>query len=66
MFHTISQYCKDHGILITAYSPLGSGDSYMGKRQDTPFLLKDEDVLKIAAEVSRTPAQVAYTNIVYY
>ncbi|CAO3655566.1 unnamed protein product [Mucor fragilis] len=43
------KYCKDHGILITAYSPLGSTDSP---------LFKDEKVLKIAEKYNVSPAQI--------
>ncbi|KAI8083380.1 NADP-dependent oxidoreductase domain-containing protein [Gilbertella persicaria] len=43
------KYCKDHGILITAYSPLGSTDSP---------LLKDEVVSKIAEKNKVSPAQI--------
>jgi diketogulonate reductase-like aldo/keto reductase len=52
------QYCKEKGIAVTAYSPLGSGDSFVGKREDTPKLLKNEIVHKVAKEVNRSPAQV--------
>ncbi|KAI9254949.1 NADP-dependent oxidoreductase domain-containing protein [Helicostylum pulchrum] len=43
------KYCKDHGILVTAYSPLGSTNS--------PFL-NDESVAKIAEKYNSTPASV--------
>ncbi|EIE86351.1 hypothetical protein G6F46_004183 [Rhizopus delemar] len=43
------QYCKDHGIIVTAYSPLGSTNS--------PFL-KDEKIAKIAEKYNVTPAQI--------
>ncbi|CAO3685278.1 unnamed protein product [Rhizopus stolonifer] len=42
-------YCKEHKILVTAYSPLGSTNS--------PFL-KDEKIAKIAEKYTTTPAQV--------
>jgi len=51
-------YCASKGIIITAYSPLGSGDSYTGAREDTPTLLKEEKVIQIAEDVGKTPAQV--------
>ncbi|KAG1446056.1 hypothetical protein G6F56_009699 [Rhizopus delemar] len=43
------QYCKDHDIIVTAYSPLGSTNS--------PFL-KDEKIAKIAEKYNATPAQI--------
>ncbi|KAI8883475.1 Aldo/keto reductase [Backusella circina FSU 941] len=43
------QYCKDHGIVVTAYSPLGSTNSP---------LFEDETVLNIAAKYNVTAAQI--------
>ncbi|KAI8643052.1 NADP-dependent oxidoreductase domain-containing protein [Parasitella parasitica] len=43
------KYCKDHGILVTAYSPLGSTNSP---------LFKDETVVKIAEKYNVSPAQI--------
>ncbi|KAG1171042.1 hypothetical protein G6F36_011811 [Rhizopus arrhizus] len=43
------QYCKEHNIVVTAYSPLGSTNS--------PFL-KDEKIAKIAEKYNATPAQI--------
>ncbi|CEP17417.1 hypothetical protein [Parasitella parasitica] len=43
------KYCKDHEILITAYSPLGSTNSP---------LFKDETVVKIAEKYNVSPAQI--------
>ncbi|KAI7892278.1 NADP-dependent oxidoreductase domain-containing protein [Mucor mucedo] len=43
------KYCKDHGILVTAYSPLGSTNS--------PFL-NDASVAKIAEKHNNTTASV--------
>ncbi len=41
-------FCKQNNIIITAYSPLGTG-----------AILKDETIAQIAEKTSRTPAQVA-------
>lgn len=41
--------CQKHGIVVSAYSPLGLTDSP---------IFKDEDVLAVAKEVGATPAQV--------
>ena len=27
----LAKYCREHGIAVQAYSPLGSGDSYSGR-----------------------------------
>jgi alcohol dehydrogenase (NADP+) len=46
-------YCRDHGITLTAYSPLGAG------RTDQPSpLLADPLIASLAAERGATPAQV--------
>ncbi len=50
-------YCTAKGIVLTAYSPLGSSDSYTGKLEGAPSLLKCGVVNGIAAEVGRSPAQ---------
>jgi alcohol dehydrogenase (NADP+) len=41
-------FCRDHGILLTAYSPLGSPDSRVEQHQDDPKLLENPVVLEIA------------------
>jgi alcohol dehydrogenase (NADP+) len=44
------QYCKDHGIVLLAFAPLGHGM--------TPGLIEDPVITAIAARVKKTPAQV--------
>ena len=63
-------FCKEHGIALMAYSPLGSADSYSGasfpQRGTGPFecpgggspLLRNEVVAEVAARRGLTPAQV--------
>ncbi len=52
-------FCRDHGILMTAYSPLGSSDrSERLKASDEPSLLEHELIHNIAKEANCTPAQV--------
>jgi alcohol dehydrogenase (NADP+) len=60
-------YCRSQDILITAYSPLGSGDVAdiryavrpdAFKKTDEPSLLAHPLILEIAAKHSFTPAQV--------
>ena len=52
-------FCQDHGILMTAYSPLGSMDrSDALKRKNEPPVLEDKVLVEIAKEFNCTPAQV--------
>ncbi len=47
------QYCKDHGIVLLAFAPLGHGM--------TPGLIEDPVITAIAARIKKTPAQVLLT-----
>lgn len=52
-------YCQAHNIIVTAYSPLGSGDrSESMKKTDEPSLLENEVILKIAKKHDVTAAQI--------
>lgn len=52
-------YCRDKGIHLTAYSPLGSLDRPEAlKRSDEPPLLENEVVKSVAAEEGLTPGQL--------
>lgn len=52
-------YCKEHDVLLTAYSPLGSADRPAAlKKDDEPSLLGHPVVLKIAEKRNITPGQV--------
>jgi len=44
-------YCKEHGIVVLAFAPLGHGME--------PNVLQDEVICGIARHLQRTPAQVA-------
>jgi alcohol dehydrogenase (NADP+) len=52
-------YCHDHDIHLTAYSPLGSGDrASRMKRENEPVLFDDPTIKDIARQHDCTPAQV--------
>lgn len=52
-------YCRDHGIVMTAYSPLGSPDrpAFL-KQDDEPSLLEDPVILEVAARHDLSAGQV--------
>ena len=50
-------FCKEHGIHVTAYSPLGSPDSATMFKRRLPSLIDDVTVQEVAAQLGRTPAQ---------
>ncbi len=52
-------FCKNNGIHLTAYSPLGSKDRPDRlKTEDEPILLEDEQINEIAKKYNASPAQV--------
>lgn len=55
----LQKTCQAHDILLTAYSPLGSGDRPDNlKNENEPSLLKNETLNSIAREHNATAAQV--------
>ncbi len=53
------EYGKDNGVLLTAYSPLGSGDRPAALKKDTePSLLTQPIIVEIAERLKMSPAQV--------
>lgn len=51
--------CRDNGVHLTAYSPLGSMDRPEGlKAEDEPILLDDPTIVAIANQHDATPAQI--------
>jgi len=53
------EFCKTNGIMLTAYSPLGSGDRpAVLKRPDEPVLLSHPTIQAVAEKHGCSPAQV--------
>ncbi|WP_417444870.1 aldo/keto reductase [Joostella sp.] len=53
------EFCNNNSIILTGYSPLGSGDrSQEMKKDDEPNLLENEVISKIAMAHDCSPAQV--------
>jgi alcohol dehydrogenase (NADP+) len=53
------EYCKNHQVLLTAYSPLGSGDRPAALKKDNePSLLAHPTIVEIAEKRHITPGQV--------
>ena len=50
-------FCKEHDILITAYSPLGT-PTRPWAGPDEPKLLEDSKIIEIANSYNKTPAQI--------
>ncbi|XP_018525310.1 aldo-keto reductase family 1 member A1-B isoform X2 [Lates calcarifer] len=50
-------HCRDRGLVLTAYSPLGSPDRAW-KHPDEPVLLQEPMVISLAEKYKKTPAQI--------
>ena len=52
------RYCQSLGMHLTAYSPLGHGDSYKALCNTIIASINEKEVVEIAAKHGVTPAQV--------
>jgi diketogulonate reductase-like aldo/keto reductase len=50
-------YCKQQGVHLVAYSPLGNFDP---SKPELPSAIKDEVVVNIGAKYNKSPAQVLH------
>ncbi|KFV68517.1 Alcohol dehydrogenase [NADP(+)], partial [Dryobates pubescens] len=50
-------HCQKRGLVVTAYSPLGSPDRTW-KHPDEPVLLEEPGIKKLAEKYSKSPAQI--------
>ncbi|CAI4232225.1 unnamed protein product [Auanema sp. JU1783] len=55
----LRQFCKEHGIEVTAYSSLGNPGSALFRKEGDPNILVDPVVEKIAKAHNKSTAQVA-------
>jgi len=51
------QFCKKHGVIVTAFSPLAN-NAHMFRKEGQPNLLEEKIVLDIAGKHKKAPAQV--------
>ncbi|XP_070764351.1 aldo-keto reductase family 1 member A1-B [Enoplosus armatus] len=50
-------HCRDRGLVMTAYSPLGSADRFW-KDPNEPVLLQDPVIATLAEKYKKSPAQI--------
>lgn len=56
----LTQFCKDRGVVVVAYSPLGQPKP----NETTPEFLCSPKVLEIAQKHNKTPAQIVLRYLV--
>jgi len=57
-------FLKEHGIILTAYGPLGSPDRPWAL-PDEPILLENEQLKEAAVKYDKTPAQVRLSKLYF-
>lgn len=55
----LRDFCKEHGIVVTAFSPLGNPTMPFRKKDD-PIIFDEPIIKKIAETHGKTPAQVIF------
>lgn len=61
----LTEFCKNHNITITSYSPLGRpGSKATFGDEDIPNFLANPKVIEIAKKYNKTPAQISLRFIV--
>lgn len=59
------QHCRDRGLVMTAYSPLGSPDRAW-KHPDEPILLDEAAIDTLAKKYNKSPAQIILRCVMFY
>ncbi|XP_053572215.1 rho crystallin-like [Bombina bombina] len=59
----LHEFCKQHGIVLVAYSVLGSHRDKNWVDLSTPVLLEDPVLASVAAKYKRSPAEIAMRYI---
>uniref|UniRef100_A0A914YTR5 NADP-dependent oxidoreductase domain-containing protein n=1 Tax=Panagrolaimus superbus TaxID=310955 RepID=A0A914YTR5_9BILA len=59
------EFCKKYGIILTAYSPIGSPGRPEGTVERPEInQLENSDVIKIAKKHAKTPAQILLRHLI--
>ncbi|KAF5302639.1 hypothetical protein FQR65_LT08480 [Abscondita terminalis] len=58
------KFCKEHGIEVTAYGPLGSPTRPWAKEGDPVLFLDSPELLSIGKKYGKTPAQVVLRYLI--